>query len=124
MKKLSFFLVMFCLLMIGGLSAQPVTIANETFDSPQSSFKAPKGDWIRETSLKNSGASSYLGFVPSQVGDSTEFISDWFDCRNYSNVVLTFSHICKVSASDVASIEFQIDQLGSKWTKISMDCYQ
>lgn len=124
MKKFHFLVVMFCLLMIGGLFAQPVVVVNETFDSPNCVFKTLKGDWVRETSLKNSGASSFLGFVPSQVGDSTEFISDWFDCRNYSNVVLTFSHICKVSFSDEATIEYQIDQLGAKWKKIPMDCYQ
>ena len=121
MKKLKFFVVLFCLLFVGSVRAQLTTIVNETFDNGSACTFSAKSGWTPSTTLKASGRAAYLGFVPTQVGDSTEFVSQWFDCRNYSNVALSFSHICKVSASDEATIEFQIDQLGAKWTRIPLE---
>ena len=121
MKKLKFFLVLFCWLVVGSAHAQLTTIVNETFDNSSGCTFSAKSGWTPSTTLKASGKAAYLGFVPSQPGDSVEFISQWFDCRAYSNGALSFSPSCKVSWSDAATIEFQIDQLGAKWTKIPLE---
>ena len=116
---------MFFLLMIAaGLFAQPVVVVNENFDKTSGNFTAPRGGWGVDSSLYVSGHRSMLGVVPTQPGDSVELVSGWFDCQKYSNILVQFSHICKVSVCDFATVEFQIDQLGAKWQRFPLDCYK
>ncbi|MBO4403525.1 MAG: hypothetical protein J5792_07640, partial [Bacteroidales bacterium] len=124
MKKLFLSVCTFLLIAIAGVKAQPVVVVNESFDNATCTFSAPRGGWGVDSTLYVSGNRSFLGVVPTQPGDSVEFVSNWFDCQNYSNVILSFSHICKVSYSDVATVEFQIDRLGSKWQKLPLDAYK
>lgn len=107
-----------------GLFAQPVVVVNENFDKTSSNFTAPRGGWGVDSSLYVSGHRSMLGVVPTQPGDSVELVSGWFDCQKYSNILVQFSHICKVSVCDFATVEFQVDQLGAKWQRFPLDCYK
>jgi len=124
MKTKTLSSLFFLLMIAAGLFAQPVVIVNENFDKTQSNFTAPRGGWSADTTLHFSGSRSFLGIVPTQPGDSVELISGWFDCQKYSNVLLQFNHICKVSVCDFATVEYQIDQLGAKWQKLPLDCYK
>ena len=121
-KKLSS--LFFLLMIAAGLFAQPVVVVNENFDKTSSNFTAPRGGWGVDSSLYVSGHRSMLGVVPTQPGDSVELVSGWFDCQKYSNILVQFSHICKVSVCDFATVEFQIDQLGAKWQRFPLDCYK
>ena len=124
MKRGCLFLLAFLLWTAVGLYAQPVVLVNESFDNATCSFSAYRGGWNLDSNYHVSGKYAYLGFVPTQPGDSVELVSNWFDCENYSHVLLQFSQICKISANDMATVEFQIDRLGAKWTKIPMDAYR
>ena len=121
-KKLSS--LFFLLMIAAGLFAQPVVVVNENFDKTSGNFTAPRGGWGVDSSLYVSGHRSMLGVVPTQPGDSVELVSGWFDCQKYSNILVQFSHICKVSVCDFATVEFQIDQLGAKWQRFPLDCYK
>ena len=121
-KKLSS--LFFLLMIAAGLFAQPVVVVNENFDKTSSNFTAPRGGWGVDSSLYVSGHRSMLGVVPTQPGDSVELVSGWFDCQKYSNILVQFSHICKVSVCDFATVEFQVDQLGAKWQRFPLDCYK
>lgn len=125
MKKNLFLSVLLILLFAAtAVKAQPVVVVNESFDNASCSFSALRGGWGVDSSLKVSGKSSFIGVMPTQIGDSVELVSNWFDCSNYSNVMLQFSHICKISDCDFATVEFQIDQLGAKWQKLPLDGYK
>ncbi len=49
--------------------------------------------------------------------------TSWFNFEKYSHLLLTFKHICKVSASDLVTVEYQINQIGATWTRIPMSSY-
>ena len=100
MKRGCLFLLAFLLWTAVGLYAQPVVLVNESFDNATCSFSAYRGGWNLDSNYHVSGKYAYLGFVPTQPGDSVELVSNWFDCENYSHVLLQFSQICKISYPD------------------------
>ena len=124
MKKVFLSMLLLLLAAASGLMAQPVVVASENFDNAKSIFTAPRGGWGADSTLRVSGKRACLGIVPTQSGDSVEIVSDWIDCQQYSNVMVQFSHICKVSVCDNATVEFQVDQLGAKWQRFPLDCYK
>jgi hypothetical protein len=111
-------LFVLCFFSIMTAKAQIVSIANETFESTLSGWTIiPSNSWKADTNFYVSGHNSYRGIVPTtnNAGDTSIIISPIYDLQAYGFVWLTFSHICKVSASDICQIEYREDYIGSTW---------
>ncbi|MFA5640685.1 MAG: hypothetical protein WC946_09430, partial [Bacteroidales bacterium] len=122
MKKFYFLLVL--AFFYAGLKAQPVMIYSENFDiSLDSLTRSPNNRWVLDSSLKSSYPYAMKGLIPSHLGDSVELITDWIDAGDYSHLLLSFEHICKVSESDIVTVEYELNRIGSRWTKIPMSSY-
>lgn len=123
MKKV--ILTILLALLIVGLKAQPVVLRTENFDGSITGFTyAPASRWVLDSSFKTSSPYSMHGLVPSHLGDSAELISPWINAKSFSNLLLSFKHICKISESDIVTIEYQINQIGAPWKRIPMSSYQ
>ena len=106
MRKFIFF-ILFAVLS-ATTYAQYTTIANESFTTTPSGWLiSPSNSWTLNGNLSVSSPNSMLGFIPNSNGDSVELISPWYDLRTYAYVFLQFSHICKVTSSDVCQIKYQ-----------------
>lgn len=123
MKKLILFFLfaLFCV----ELQSQPIVLRTENFDGNIAGFTYnPSSLWLKDSLYNTSTPYSMHGIIPSHLGDSCELISPWLNAKAFSNLLLTFKHICKVSASDIVTIEYQINQIGAPWRKIPMSSYQ
>ncbi len=109
MKKcILYFGIMFCLIqqMIG----QSSMTKGENFDGSSISFTAsPASSWKVNKNYYLSYPNSYLGMVPNAVGDSTILTTPPYDFHSvsYTNVLLRFNHICKISSKDTVRIEYK-----------------
>ena len=120
-------LFVLCFFSIMTAKAQIVSIANETFESTLSGWTIiPSNSWKADTNFYVSGHNSYRGIVPTtnNAGDTSIIISPIYDLQAYGFVWLTFSHICKVSASDICQIEYREDFIGSTWEPIPTSSYE
>ena len=119
MKKILFFLVGMLFFLQQGYSQAKDTTFFEDFDvSPPNGWRAnwaqnPFWGADRTVSKPNQlgvdNQQSYLGRVPTRVGDSCEFVSPVYDLTNgYSNAYLRFWHICKISPLDTARVQYRI----------------
>jgi len=107
-----------------GFSQNRVTFT-ENFDGVSQSFtRSPLTHWSQDTLFSASGRKSVWGLVPNAEGDSVELISPLYDLSNYAYAYLRFSHICKVSDSDVVTVEYKEDYVGAKWTPVPMTDYK
>ncbi len=135
MKRV-FILLTVALLYVQQGHAQQKQIWTEDFDGalPPSGWTAPlislSGSWQPNTIYYQPGSSttnpqSYRGKVPGNPGDSIVLTTPVYDCSNYDYVFLRFSHICKVSPSDIARIEYSIHMGGStgQWEVLPWDGY-
>ena len=101
-------------LLPSGFSQNRVTFM-ENFNGATSSFTyIPQNAWIIDSNLSVTGKSAW-GIVPNSEGDSIELVSPIYDLKNYAYVYLRFSHICKVSDSDLVTVEYRENHVGSKW---------
>jgi hypothetical protein len=117
-KKMRKFSILIWGMMIAGFAySQTVQTWTESFDGtlPASfSVHAPSsgGGWAHDSLFapNSSGTNpkSYLGKVPNNVGEITYLQTQEYDCSNYEFVTIQFSHICKISTSDTARIEYQL----------------
>lgn len=106
------------------LQAQHTNIVNEQFTSiPTGWTVRPTSSWVVSNSLSVSSPSSVLGMIPNSVGDSVELISPWYDFTNYAYAFLQFSHICKVTMSDICQIKYQELSMPD-WKAIPSSSYQ
>jgi len=122
MKRL--FLLFGMLLSVSLGFSQTRTTFTENFNGGSSSFTtSPNSGWKMDTLLSVSGKSAW-GFVPNATGDSIELISPKYDLSNFAYAYLRFSHICKISEADIATVEFKEDYVGAKWTVIPIDEYR
>lgn len=100
-------------------------VLSENFDKGSHIFTAsPAQNWQLDTLWSLSGKQSVWGMVPNAEGDSVELISPVYDLSNYVYAYLRFSHICKVSDSDFASVEYREAYIGAPWKHIPMDDYR
>ena len=105
-------------LLPSGFSQSRVTFT-ENFNETTSSFTyVPQNAWIIDSNLSVTGKSAW-GIVPNSEGDSIELVSPIYDLKNYSYVYLRFSHICKVSDSDLVTVEYRENLVGSRWVPVS-----
>ena len=128
MKKL-LFLVLALFVSIVAANAQAVTIGSENFDGSTVTFTAAGAvgaTWAADTNYYVSAPKSYLGNVPTSIGDSIMLTTPIYDFTNYEFVFLQFSQICKVSACDIARVEYRLDALGNQgaWRPIPANSYQ
>ena len=128
MKKiLMLFCSMFLLLQLA--SAQAIVVGSENFDGNTISFNvtsAVGATWAADTAYYVSSPKAYLGNVPTSLGDSIILTTPIYDFTSYEFVHLTFSQICKVSACDIARVEYRLDALGNQgaWMPIPVNSYQ
>jgi hypothetical protein len=93
------FLVVGMLMIISAVYSQRVTIT-EDFDSTTVSLTStPANAWSKDN-LFTSPPYSYRGKVPHAFGDSVMFTTRTYDFSSYTNVMLRFKHICKISPQD------------------------
>ena len=122
MKKL----VVFIIGMVLFLQQTQAQIATwlENFDGniPPTGWTIQLGVWESNPYYSLSSPQSYRGVVPKQIGDMTILQTPMYDCSMYDYVYLRFSHICKVSPRDRATIEFRINGVGA-WTSLPKSTY-
>ncbi len=126
MKRFYFILCgIFLILQMG--KAQVFTIAKEDFDGviTFSVTNSLSASWSSENTYSVSAPNSYHGVVPTSEGDSIILTSPIYDFSGYENVRLSFDQICKVPSSDVARIEYRLDQMGQAgaWKVIPTSSY-
>ena len=128
MKKI---LMLFCstFLLLQLANAQAIVVGSENFDGSTISFNvtsAVGATWAADTAYYVSSPKAYLGNVPTSLGDSIILTTPIYDFSSYEFVHLTFSQICKVSACDIARVEYRLDALGNQgaWIPIPVSSYQ
>ncbi len=118
--------LLFCGLMFSllTLNAQTQVSFSENFDGATHTFTS--NGWQLTTDYASSGTKSMRGDVPFYMGDSIELISPMYDFTNYSHVQMQFSHICKVSNSDIAKVQYRLNAVGAQgqWQDIPMSAYK
>ena len=132
MKKIVF-LISILLFLQHSYSQQSKQTWTEDFDGslPPSGWTIAAGSWKTNTVFHLPGSSvsspqSYQGLVPHQAGDSTILVTPIFDCSQYNNVFVRFSHICKVSPLDSAWVEYRVNAgpLMGQWNPLTWDMYR
>jgi len=93
------------------VQSQNQTRWTEDFDNLVSFTPSPSGSWQSDTVYYLPGSSptnpqSYRGLVPSTIGSTIVLETPSYDCSMYRYVYLKFNHICKISPSDTARIEY------------------
>ena len=107
-----------------GFSQNRVTFT-ENFDKASHSFTSSSSShWRHDTLLSVSGKKSVWGLVPNSEGDSIELVSPIYDLSDYAYAYLRFTHICKVSDSDYATVEYREDYVGAPWKPLPKDGYK
>ncbi len=125
MRKICLFLL--ALFLCFNAQAQLVQIEDETFEGTLSGWTIrPSNSWTMDTNLYAGGHKSYKGKVPigNNPGDTAILTSPIYDFSGLSYVWLSFSHICKISASDICQIEYREDNISSTWQPIPTSSYK
>ena len=124
MKKCFLFWMAVLFMLPLGFSQSRLVIS-ENFDKNSHTFMvSPASHWRQDTLLSVSGRKSVWGMVPNAEGDSVELISPIYDLTQYEFAYLRFSHICKVSDSDIVTVECREDYVGSKWKPLPRQDYK
>ncbi len=136
MKRLLFILTVILLYVQQGHAQQKRQSWIEDFDGTSSpagwtvSSSSVSGTWqpnriYYQPNPLSANPQSYRGNVPSNPGDSVVLVSPVYDCKDYQYVSLKFSHICKVSPSDIVRVEYCIDKGSSMgpWVALPWDAY-
>ncbi|MDR0605964.1 MAG: hypothetical protein LBG80_16875, partial [Bacteroidales bacterium] len=126
MKKVSILLVIGIIsCWIFTISAQTRMVITEKFDGNVTWTTSPATAWKKETNYYLSSPNSMRGIVPNKIGDEIELVSPVYDFRNYTDVQLRFSHICKVSPSDIVRVEYRRSMGGGMgaWEELSYETY-
>ncbi len=124
MKKIFNFLCLLYLI-IQTTHAQPVIVGSENFDGPPHQFTiSSSGGAIVDNNYSLSNSKSLWMLVPIVSGDSIIVTTPVYDCEAYEFVALQFSHICKVSPSDLVRIQYRPDYVGETWKDIPSSAYR
>ncbi|MFA6868652.1 MAG: hypothetical protein WCQ79_05290 [Bacteroidales bacterium] len=122
--KILFFLNLVSILTV---DAQLSLVENQTFEGSMSGWTiSPSASWVADTNLYAGGHTSYRGLVPigNNPGDTATITTPMYDFTGLAYVWLSFSHICKVSGSDICQIEYREDNLSSTWQPIPTSSYE
>ena len=114
MKKLLFLFAGVMLLMQQGYSQQKTTWT-ENFDGVPLFTPIPSNTWGTNATYSKSFPYSCWGKVPVMLGDSIMIVSPIYDFATpgYQYAYLRFSHICKLSPSDTAYIQYRDNSSGT-----------
>ncbi len=118
------FLLLVTLISLQASYSQNVSYERENFDGNSISFVSqPSSSWRIDKNYYVSSPNSYRGVVPNKSGDSTILTSPPYDfyTNGYSNILLRFNHICKISPRDIVRIEYKIQNQG--WLPIPATAY-
>jgi hypothetical protein len=108
--------------------AQPGSMTwTEDFDGTVSFTMTPVGSWVSDPSYSLPGSSvanpkSYLGLVPNQIGNTTILQTPQYDFTGMTNIILQFSHICKVSPSDTTYVQYRFGGTNI-WVNLEQSTY-
>jgi hypothetical protein len=92
----------------------------ENFDGNSNTFTAsPASAWKIDNNYSVSSPNAIRGVVPNMTGGETTLTSPVYDLSNYSNVLLRFRHICKISPLDTARVEYKIKNMSWKVVPVS-----
>ena len=98
------------------------TMMTENFDGQSVSLTAnPTTAWQQTSDYFVSAPYAYRGRVPHAMGSVTYLETPTYNLSTYYEVYLRFNHICKVSPSDIARIEYRIG--GTVWQPIPTETY-
>ena len=129
MKRL-IFLTSMVLFLQQGQSQQSLTVWSENFDGSGSGWVGtPSNAWGANKNYYVSPPNSYCGKVPQMLGDTVVLTTSVYDLsvNGYAYAYLRFRHICKVSPSDTALIEYRTNKYGlvslASWNCISATYY-
>ena len=126
MRK-NFMYLAFLMLMIPFARAQQKVGYLENFDSTTVTLTSiPATAWQTNTNYYVSGSNSYRGKVPNLIGDSIVLETPVYDFTTFDYVTMRFNHICKVSPSDTARIEYRV-KMGTfmgNWLSIPLYAYR
>lgn len=102
------------------LQAQTV-IYHENFEAPSGgdslTSSGATNPWALNTRIYAAGAQCDSNYV--QASDTSYLTSGVINCSFYANVVLKFSHICKIEVLDAGEIEISINN--GPWTKLTTE---
>jgi|GEM_PF-822921 len=100
------------------LQAQTV-IFHENFEAPSGgdslTSSGVPNPWAVNTRIYAAGAQCDSNYV--QASDTSYLTTGVINCASYANVILKFSHICKIEVIDAAEIEVSINN--GPWTKLT-----
>jgi hypothetical protein len=110
------------LMILSAVYSQSSVTYPENFDGNTINFvSSPALGWKIDSNYYASANKSIRGVVPNMPGDSIVLTSPVYDFSDYDGVSLRFKHICKISPSDVARIEYRIS--GQNWAPIQASTY-
>lgn len=116
MKK--WFLLIAAVMITSFASAQTV-VFHENFELPSQgdsvTSSGTPSPWGINTRVYAEGARCDSNFV--QASDTSYLTTSAFNCSAYPNVILKFSHICKIEILDAGEIEVSINN--GPWTKLT-----
>jgi hypothetical protein len=125
--KRNFILTTLLLLIVPFMSGQSTVMTiSENFDgSPVSFNSTPAGSWSKHTNYAVSSPNSYRAKAPTYEGDTVALETPVYDFSKNSHVQMRFNHICKISPSDIACIEYRTSMgttMGA-WQPIPKEAY-
>ncbi len=117
-------LLLLCIPYIYGQSS--IMTITENFDGNTVPFTSiPANAWSTHTAYAMSFPNSYRSKVPTYSGDTVILETPNYIIDQYPYVRLRFNHICKISPSDIARVEYRIN-MGSvmgAWQPIPRNAY-
>ncbi len=106
------------------VNSQAIVFTQQNFDAGSVNFQSsPASSWKINTKYYTSSPNSYIGTVPNKTGDSIILTTPLYNFRagGYSNILLRFNHICKISPQDIVRIEYK--RKSEVWKAIPASAY-
>lgn len=115
------FLLLTAVLTLGQASAQTL-IYHENFESPSNADSVTSSGaspWAINSRIAAQGLQCDSNYVVAS--DSSFLVTTSFNCSGYSNILLSFSHICKIELMDGGEVFVSVNM--GPWVKLSAAHY-
>jgi len=110
-------LFLFILLVTVGIAQAQTTVFTEDFETlPLNVTSSGSSSWARTSILSSNGLYADSATIVSN-GDTTYLTTNAFSTIGYTNAILSFKQICKLSFGDAGYIEVSGDS-GATWTRL------
>ncbi len=117
-----FTLLLSVLVFLGAWNGNAQNIAyQEGFEGTPAVTTGGTQNWAVNTAFYNTGVKSYSAHIIN-AGDSSAMTTNSFSTVGNSNVMLEFSHICKIEFFDAGEVYVSADN-GVTWTKLTGNQY-